>query len=147
MTPEFTQDATKAYILYLANEGYDSDTAWFVQQKLYGGRDSAINAPASDATAFAWRDSFYAIQFYASSSSYAPPFPDDGFSFLDDMVSTVTDNMDLGSAAPGYINYVDDRLKNPQQVYYGGNSDRLSELKTNYDPQNLFRFPSAIRPA
>ena len=47
----------------------------------YGGTNSAVNAVATDATAFGHRDSLWTIQFYASSGS--PPFPSDGLTFLD----------------------------------------------------------------
>ena len=56
---------------------------WFVQVELYGGRNSAINSVATDATAFPHRSSTFNIQFYASSSNHPPPFPESGFSFVD----------------------------------------------------------------
>lgn len=138
MTPALNDAAGKAFINYLANEGYSSDTAWFIQQELYGGSNSKINSVASDATAFAHRSAMNTFQFYASSSSYAPPYPEDGFQFLDSMVNTITSNQDLGPNPPAYINYIDDRLDNALQAYYGDNAERLTSLKKEFDPQNLF---------
>lgn len=138
MAPALNEAAGQAFIKYMANEGYSSDTAWFVQQELYGGSNSKINSFASDSTPFVHRSSMNTIQFYASSSSYAPPYPEDGFSFLDGMVGSITKNQDLGSTPPAYINYIDDRLKNPLQAYYGDNSARLKSLKAQYDPQGIF---------
>jgi len=56
---------------------------WFVQVELYGGKNSAVNSVAADATAFPHRSSTFNIQFYASSSNHSPPFPESGFSFVD----------------------------------------------------------------
>lgn len=147
MTPPLNDEAIESYLHYLANEGFDTDLAWFVFLYLHGGQDSAINAPASDATAFAHRDSFYVFQMKAWPDPPKPPFPDEGLSLLDGMVETVTSNMDLGEHPPAYINYVDDRVMDPQQVYYGDSSHRLSQLKSKYDPQHLIRFPTSIKPA
>lgn len=51
--------------------------------ELYGGKNSAINAVAPDATAFAHRDSIFNIHFYASSPNNVSPYPQFGFTFLD----------------------------------------------------------------
>ncbi|KAF8874587.1 glucooligosaccharide oxidase [Infundibulicybe gibba] len=95
MTPEkspMSNSALHAFASYMANECFDSNTTWFVEVELYGGRNSAINAVAPDATAFAHRSSMFTIQFYASSESGLPPYPASGFSFLDDMVNSITSN-------------------------------------------------------
>ena len=51
--------------------------------ELYGGTNSAINNVALDTTAFALRSSLFTIQFYASANGGVPPFPSDGFAFVD----------------------------------------------------------------
>lgn len=51
--------------------------------ELYGGKNSAINAVAENATAFGRRNAMWTIQLYASSPNYNPPFPGYGFYFLD----------------------------------------------------------------
>ena len=51
--------------------------------ELYGGQNSAVNAVAANATAFGHRNALWTIQFYASSPNYQPPYPSDGFTFLD----------------------------------------------------------------
>jgi hypothetical protein len=65
---------------------------WFVEVELYGGSNSAINAVPLDSTAFAKRDTLFTIQFYASSSTGAPPYPSSGFTFLDGMVASILNN-------------------------------------------------------
>ncbi|KAG6895643.1 hypothetical protein C0992_000242 [Termitomyces sp. T32_za158] len=95
MTPEsspISKNALLAFVRYIANEGFTSQMEWFVQFELYGGQNSAINSVSPDATAFAHRSSTFTIQFYASAPGNVPPFPSDGFTFLDDMVQTLTRN-------------------------------------------------------
>ena len=50
---------------------------------LYGGANSVVDSVPVDATAFGKRNAFWTIQFYASSSNSQPPFPSDGYKFLD----------------------------------------------------------------
>ncbi len=64
-----------------------------MQFELYGGANSFINSVNVDSTAFATRSALFTVQLYASSSNFAPPYPEDGFTFLDGMIS-------LQSAAP-----------------------------------------------
>ncbi|KAF8878834.1 glucooligosaccharide oxidase [Infundibulicybe gibba] len=137
MTPEkspMSNSALHAFASYMANQGFDSNTTWFVEVELYGGKNSAINAVAPDATAFAHRSSMFTIQFYASSG--LPPYPASGLSFMDGMPT------ELGLWA--YPNYIDNRLKDWQRRYYGQHYERLRSLKKLYDPQDLFDFPTAI---
>ncbi|PNP61487.1 hypothetical protein FNYG_13774 [Fusarium nygamai] len=37
-----------------------------------------------------------------------------------------------------YLNYIDRNVKNWQQAYYGANYRRLQEIKTKWDPHNVF---------
>ncbi len=46
-----------------------------------------------------------------------------------------------------YVNDLGDDEANPAARAYGGNSARLVELKTKYDPTNLFRMNQNIKPA
>jgi len=55
--------------------------------ELYGGTNSAINAVPLDATAFAHRSTRFNFQLYASSANQLPPYPDDGFTFVEGNVS------------------------------------------------------------
>ena len=85
---------------------------WFVQLQLYGGFDSQINKVAANATAYFNRGNLWTIQvcvysgyntngpaslplscqIYASSSDHKPPFPREGFAFLDGVVAAITAN-------------------------------------------------------
>jgi Berberine and berberine like len=47
-----------------------------------------------------------------------------------------------------YVNYMpdDETGEDPVRAAYGPNYDRLVELKTKYDPTNLFRLNQNIKP-
>jgi hypothetical protein len=43
-----------------------------------------------------------------------------------------------------YVNFPNRDLKNWARAYYGGNLERLSQVKRQVDPHNLFRFEQSI---
>lgn len=148
MTPEaspMTDQALNAFMSYLANEGFNTDTSWFVEIELYGGTNSAINNVAFDATAFAHRSSMFTLQLYTSAQGGVPPFPSDGFGFVDGMVSSIVNNEPADWDYGAYPNYIDDQLVNWQTLYYGTHYPTLESLKQQYDPENTFNFPLAIQ--
>ncbi|KAF7317833.1 Glucooligosaccharide oxidase [Mycena kentingensis (nom. inval.)] len=147
MTPSgspMSSAAISAFVSYMAVQGFSSDTSWFVQVELYGGSNSAINAVALDSTAFSKRDTLFTIQMYASSSNLEPPYPSDGFSFLDGMANSIVANSPSGWAYGAYLNYADDRLANGNALYYGSHYARLQSIKASLDPVNTFRFPVGV---
>ncbi|KAK7039845.1 Glucooligosaccharide oxidase [Favolaschia claudopus] len=147
MTPDgapMSNASITAFVSYLANEGFDSDTNWFVLAELYGGKNSAVNAVPLDSTAFAKRDTLFTFRFGASSLSGSPPYPNDGFSFLDGMVGSILDNEPAHWGFGAYLNYLDERLANGAKLYYGSHYDRLKSLKAAFDPHDTFNFPVGI---
>ncbi len=101
----------------------------------------AINQVAPDATAFVHRNAVASIQYSAGWGSNAP-------------ASTIAANKAwLQQAWTGmrpyvngqaYQNYIDPTLVDWQQAYYGSNLARLSEVKSKYDPHDLFKFAQSI---
>lgn len=43
-----------------------------------------------------------------------------------------------------YRNYPDINFTNWPEMYYGSNYKRLQQLKTKYDPANLFRYEQSV---
>ncbi|KAJ6450399.1 hypothetical protein C8R45DRAFT_1043533 [Mycena sanguinolenta] len=150
MTPSgspMSAAAINAFVTYMATQGFSSDTDWFVEVELYGGSNSAINAVPLDSTAFAKRDTLFTIQFYASSQGNPalPPYPADGFSFLDGMVSSIVSNSPANWSYGAYLNYADDMLgTSASTLYYGSHYARLQSIKAAVDPLDTFRFPVGV---
>lgn len=46
-----------------------------------------------------------------------------------------------------YVNTIDLSIKDWPEAYYGCNFERLTKVKTKYDPENVFHFPQSIPPA
>jgi hypothetical protein len=44
-----------------------------------------------------------------------------------------------------YFNYPDLGFKNWEKAYYGNNYARLQEVKSKYDPENIFRYEQSVR--
>jgi len=148
MTPEASPMSDKALLAFMesvANEGFTTPVGWFFEIELFGGKNSAINAVQPTATAFVHRTSLFTIQFYASSAGNVPPYPQAGFTFLDDVVNAIINNSPADWDYGAYTNYLDDRLVDWQKRYYAQNYPRLHALKDLYDPRGTFTFPTSIQ--
>lgn len=104
----------------------------------YGG---AINRLPPDATAFVHRDALFSAQYLAhwSQPSDAPGAAEWISGFYGAMRPFVS-----GYA---YQNYMDPQLATWKHAYYATNYPRLQEIKQQFDPDRVFRFPQAIPPA
>ena len=38
-----------------------------------------------------------------------------------------------------YLNYIDHSIENWEELYYGKNYDKLQQIKSTYDPSNIFK--------
>ncbi|KAJ6526248.1 glucooligosaccharide oxidase [Mycena vulgaris] len=147
MTPQaspMSEAARTSFMHHLAYEGFTSNTSWFFQVELYGGSNSKINSVPIDATAFAHRSTMFTIQFYASSFNKAPPYPEFGFTFLDNLVDGITSNSPKNWDYGAYPNYMEDKLVDYKKRYYGSHFPRLVALKKKVDPTGVFDFPVGI---
>ncbi|KAK7471955.1 hypothetical protein VKT23_000061 [Stygiomarasmius scandens] len=129
----------------LAGEGFESDTDWFIEAELWGGLQSKINAISVHSAAFARRNTLFTIQFYAASLNAMPPYPEDGFKFVDGLVDALIENMPINWNYGAYTDYIDNRLENWRHLYYGPHYPRLQDIKRKVDPKNVFGgFPTSI---
>lgn len=100
--------AIRSFVSYLANEGFTSSLSngWFVDVELYGGRNSAVSAVSSSATACALalgratlssadatRDGLWTLQMYASDDGPKLPYPKAGTTLVQGMRSAIVDAM------------------------------------------------------
>ena len=124
---------------------------------VYGGYISTI---PEDATSYAHRNALYDIQFYGAYYG-SETFPDSGITFMNNMVSTLAPNPEAACKHFTFSflilfteltfpltdpNYADPTLT-PEQwhaLYYGSHFERLTALKRQYDPNNVFSFPQSI---
>ena len=107
---------------------------------LMGG---AIGRVPPDATAFVHRDAVFSAQYYISSSSTWSPTQ---VTQAQGIVSGLRTTMAPWSSGEAYQNYLDPTLSNWQQAYYGANYARLRQVKTTYDPTQVFRPAQGVEP-
>ncbi len=100
---------------------------------LMGG---AIGRVAPDATAFVHRNAVFSAQYYISSPGRMSAAQ---VSQAQGIVSGLRATMAPWSSGEAYQNYLDPGLANWQQAYYGANYARLRQVKTAYDPTQVFK--------
>ncbi|WP_247002858.1 FAD-binding oxidoreductase [Halosolutus gelatinilyticus] len=106
----------------------------------FGQLAGAMARIPADATAFPHRDAEYAMNVH---TRWEDPADDDrciawARKFYDAMAPHATGGV--------YANFVSER-EGDEHIAYGENYDRLVEVKTKYDPDNLFRMNQNVKPA
>src|SRR5207253_1478596 len=103
--------------------------------------------PAQSRSAFAWRNAkFWILMRTVSNSSEKTQKQAKGVVYLNQQF------LDHGLRNPEtevgmvYVNFKDPMLSKEEYplAYWGHNARRLSEIKTKYDPNNLFKFAQSI---
>ncbi len=104
----------------------------------FGG---AINRVPPDATAFVHRSSRFLAQTFATLPTGASTAETaDNQRWL----QAFWRSMRPWASGFAYQNYIDPNLRDWQRAYYGANLGRLVEVKTAYDPDDVFRFAQSI---
>jgi FAD/FMN-containing dehydrogenase len=103
--------------------------------------NGAVHDVDADATAFAYRDANFA-------TVIAGMWPDPA----DNEANTAWVRDYYDATAPlseegGYVNFMADDDQERIRANYGGNYERLTQIKARYDPGNLFHLNQNIRPA
>jgi hypothetical protein len=103
----------------------------------YGG---AINKIASDATAFVHRATTkYSIQYYMQWES--PATSDASIAMMRTLYASMRPFVSGGS----YVNYCDlDLGDRYAKAYWGDNLPRLTKIKNQVDPKNIFRYAQSV---
>ncbi|MGH3726397.1 MAG: FAD-binding oxidoreductase [Mycobacterium sp.] len=105
---------------------------------IFDSLGGAVSRIPAGATAFPHRDAAASIQIYhgvGTDSAIASSRVDEARDRLGEI---------CGSAA--YVNYVDPRMPDWAEAYYGDNLPRLRQVASTYDPNGVFAFAQAIRP-
>jgi FAD/FMN-containing dehydrogenase len=104
----------------------------------YGG---AVAAVANDATAFAHRDSAFALN--VDSFWHDPAESEKNIRWTREVWEAMRAYAPRGS----YVNFLTDEGEDRVRESYGGNYDRLVAVKNKYDPRNMFRQNQNIKPS
>lgn len=94
-----------------------------------------------DATAFWYRDTSYLLTFEANWDD--PRADDENITWVRESLAEVRDLPGAGGTYGNFPGFSED----PVRAIFGENYDRLTELKTKYDPENVFRLNQNITPA
>ena len=127
---------------------YIMDHLWIIAQQTeygsivfeYWGGNSTFNAMAPNATAFYWRDAVYNVRLEMLVPADLGPEEFESQQSLFDSQWVFVQPYLTGS----YANYPQASLDHPSQTTYGGNLQRLKQIKRQYDPANVFRHPHGI---
>jgi len=102
----------------------------------YGG---AINKVAADATAFVHRaNTKYVMQYYMQWDSASATNANIA------MMRTLYASMRPFVSGGCYVNYCDLDLADWQSAYWGQNLTRLKQIKSSFDPDNVFRHAQSV---
>ncbi|KAJ7493223.1 hypothetical protein B0H11DRAFT_1718318 [Mycena galericulata] len=112
---------------------------WFAIFDLQGG---AVNDVAQNATAYAHRDALFYMQTYAVGVG---TLSNTTTAFVEGMSDTVTNSMP-GVQFGAYPGYVDPKLTDGPQEYWGTNLPRLESIKAAADPGDVFHNPQSVSP-
>ncbi|EJF63548.1 FAD-binding domain-containing protein [Dichomitus squalens] len=139
-----TNASTLSFAQYTYN-GTSADMNWIAYLYLFGGKNSAISAVPQDATAYNARDMFINLQVCGNRNTV--PFPDDGLSFTEGMLKSVTDMMP-GVRFTGYPNHIDSQLSREEAhaSYYPTHTQRLQEIMKKENPKAVFDYPQGFLP-
>jgi FAD/FMN-containing dehydrogenase len=102
---------------------------------------AVVNAVSRTATAYVHRNMTTLLRPTTVWSNDAPSSVSDGLnSWTDGVIATIAPF----TPEESYQNFPNRSLANWQQLYYAENLERLIDVKTKYDPQNLFNNPQSI---
>jgi FAD/FMN-containing dehydrogenase len=103
--------------------------------------DGAVQRVAPDATAFAYRDSAFAVGIFGTWPDPADDEPNTAW------VRDYSDALRPYSEATGYVNFLPRDDPEGAAAAYGRNERRLVEIKRRHDPENVFRLNQNVDPS
>ncbi|MFI7359959.1 FAD-binding oxidoreductase [Streptomyces avidinii] len=109
--------------------------------QLDGVCGGAVNRVPAGGTAFVHRDSAFLAQYLAYWPESAPAAE---VARHQDWLDRLWQALRPWASGRAYQNYIDPKLTDWREAYYGANLARLQEVRRAYDPDRLFRFPQAV---
>jgi len=103
--------------------------------------NGACHRVGADETAFAYRHADFATVIVAAWQD--PAVDAERIQWVRDYYNATAPFSEAG----GYVNFMADDDQSRVQDNYGGNFERLTEIKRSYDPDNLFHLNQNIQPA
>jgi FAD/FMN-containing dehydrogenase len=103
--------------------------------------DGAVHRVGAEATAFAYRDAGWAGVIVG-----VDPDPANAAK-IKDWAVRYWDALHPTSAGGAYVNFMMEEGSDRVRASYGGNYDRLAQVKAAYDPDNFFRINQNVTPA
>lgn len=137
-----TEDNATALFEYV--HGLDKGTLlWFIIFDATGG---AVADVPLNTTGYAHRDK---VMFYQSYAIDLFELSDTTRSFLTDFHDKLTSFLPAAATGRGtYPGYVDLYISGiPQEQYWVGNLPRLEDVKSKWDPNDVFHNPQSVRPS
>ncbi|KAI1075349.1 Glucooligosaccharide oxidase [Whalleya microplaca] len=120
-------------------DGADRGTlVWFLIFDATGG---AISDVPMNATAYSHRDKIMFAQGYGVG---IPTLTQKTKDFVDGMINTIRSSS--AQVLTTYPGYVDPSLADPQESYWGPNLKTLGQVKSKWDPNDLFHNPQSVKP-
>ncbi|KAK4619036.1 FAD-linked oxidoreductase sorD [Fulvia fulva] len=113
---------------------------WFIIWDLTGG---AVSDPDPTSTAYWHRDALFWQQSYIVDLTAIREVNQVSKDFLIGLNARVRE-LEPRINESAYPGYVDDQLEDPQRAYWGGNVERLREIKRVYDPGMLLETRRAL---
>ncbi|KAI6087484.1 putative glucooligosaccharide oxidase [Hypoxylon rubiginosum] len=132
-----SQDTATQVMKYI--DGVDHGSLiWFVIFDASGG---AVSDIPMNATAYSHRDKIMFVQGYGIG---IPTLNQDTRDFISGVITTIrNDTVETLTTYPGYV---DPSLVDAQASYWGPNLKTLGEIKSKWDPNDLFHNPQSVRP-
>ncbi|OTB08537.1 putative glucooligosaccharide oxidase [Hypoxylon sp. CI-4A] len=125
----------------LANFIDDADRGTLIWFLIFDASGGAVSDVPMNATAYAHRDKIMFAQAYGIG---IPTLTQDTRDFVNGIVTTIQDNtVDTLTTYPGYV---DPSLTDAQYSYWGSNLATLGQVKSKWDPNDLFHNPQSVRP-
>jgi hypothetical protein len=136
-----TFDGLSDAVLDLIVERWRNARLAMVPTILIEGLGGAISAVPPDATAYGDREASYQIAILAVARDSK------SFEACAEWGRSLLSEIEPHSRGGGYVNYLDDGGEGEVRVAYRDRYERLAQLKTLYDPENVFRLNQNIPPA